>query len=200
MTFPTIRCPAKDPKDFVDVALSDGELGREDCQGQWQRAIAGYLNNCTLLDVGAGLCESKTRMAIRGISVTTQDIFPGSLADIRTPISEIPNLSYDAVTSFDVIEHVEDYLGFLKHQIRIARKWIAVSTPNYLVSKNTHRFHVQEFAPDELPAIGDHLGLTVLQAWAQLPGRGVFPVTRSELEVCEDTHGYCILFGKSATP
>ena len=192
----TPKCTKKNLADFVDLEKSSGSIGREDCQGQWQTAIAQYLNNCSILDVGAGLCRSLERFtsAGRGLRVITQDAFPGSPADITCPIAEIPSKSFDYVVSFDVIEHVEDYETFVGELARISKKGFAVSTPNYLVSKNTHRFHRREFCPDELPALMDTIGMEVQAAWCQLPGRGVFQVSRKELEECSGTHGFLILF------
>lgn len=190
----TPRCPKKNPADFVDVEKSSSEVGREDCQSQWQHAIAQYLNNASVLDVGAGLCKSLERLSVRGLRVITQDTFPVSPADITCPIAEIPSKSFDYVVSFDVIEHVEDYETFVGELARISKKGFAVSTPNYLVSKNTHLFHWREFCPDELPALMDTIGMEVQAAWCQLPGRGVFQVSRNELEACSGTHGFLILF------
>lgn len=192
------RCPKKQPGDWIDLAVVDGKVGREDCQAQWQNAVAGYLNNCTLLDVGAGLCESKARMSVRGIKVTTQEPFPGSPADINAPLSAFTG-QWDAVTSFDVLEHVDDPVEFLQQLASFSRRWVAVSTPNYLLSHNSHRFHVREYCPDEIVPLGREAGLVAEMAWAQLPGRGVFPVNPSELAGVQDTHGFCVLFHKIQT-
>ena len=189
------RCPIKNPEDFVDLAESAGSTGREDCQAQWQSAVAGYLNNASVLDVGAGLCQSLDRLCVRGLRVITQDIFPGSTADRTCPIEQVPSKSFDYCTSFDVIEHVPDYEGFFKHLARISKKGFAISTPNYFLSKNTHRFHVREFCPDELLILADEHGLIVERAWYQLPGQGVFVVDTAGLKIHnETTHGFCILF------
>lgn len=190
----TPRCPIKNPSDFVDVAESSESEGREDCQAQWQNAVASYINNASVLDVGAGLCQSLDRLCVRGLRVITQDIFPGSKADMTCPIDLVPHKSFDYCTSFDVIEHVPDYEGFFKQLARVSKRGFAISTPNYLVSKNLHRFHIREFCPDELPRLADELDVVVECAWCQLPGRGVFSVSRHQLEQCNDTHGFCILF------
>ena len=188
------RCPKKKPGDWIDLAVVDGTVGREDCQAQWQLAVANYLNNCTLLDVGAGLCESKARMSIRNITVTTQEPSPGSPADIDSPLTAFEG-EWDAVTSFDVLEHVDDPVAFLKQLSAKSRRWVAVSTPNYLLSHNSHRFHVREYCPDEIVPMGAEAGLTFEMGWAQLPGRGVFSVgSAEELAGVQDTHGFCVLF------
>ena len=190
------RCPIK--PEFTDVALASGSLGREDTQGQWQRAVAGYLNNCTLLDVGAGLGESKQRMAIRNISVTTQDIFPGAQVDLRAPLRDIIDTGerWDAVTAFDVIEHVRDQEEFVLQMRELARRWVVLSTPNYLLSHNTHIYHVREWCPDEVIPFAAELGLQFEIGWCQLPGRGVFPVEAASFPGVLDTHGFCALLRK----
>lgn len=189
------RCPIKNLEDFVDVAESSGSTGREDCQAQWQSAVAAYINNASVLDVGAGLCRSLDRLCVRGLRVITQDVFPGSKADMTCPIESVPDKAFDYCTSFDVIEHVPDYEGFFKNLARISKKGFAVSTPNYFLSQNLHRFHVREFCPDELQILADELGLIVEKAWCQLPGRGVFAVDTGGLTIHnETTHGFCILF------
>ena len=194
------RCPIKKPGDWIDLTVEGGDVGREDCQGQWQSAVSGYLNNCTLLDVGAGLCQSVPRLAVRGIHVTTQDPFPGSPADLNMPVEElVGRCRFDAVTAFDVLEHVEDQLGFLKTLGKLSCRWVAISTPNYLLSHNSHRFHVRELCPDEIVPLGLEARLVAEMAWAQLPGRGVFPVNPSELAGVQDTHGFCVLFRKIPT-
>lgn len=187
------RCPKKATGDWLDLATEPGELGREDCQAQWQLAVAGYLNNCSLLDVGAGLCESKARMSIRGIRVTTQEPSPDSPADISSPLHAVEG-QWDAVTAFDVLEHVDDPVAFLGQMKRLSRRWVAVSTPNYLLSHNSHRFHVREYCPDEILPLGREVGLSFEAGWCQLPGRGVFQVNATELEASSSTHGFCVLF------
>lgn len=187
------RCPAKEVG-FIDLAFEEGELGREDTQGQWHRTIAQALRPCTVLDVGAGLCESIPRFMEHGHRIMTQDLFPDSKADFKCMVQDMPGKCFDAVVCFDVIEHVENYTGFMFCLRHIAKRHVAISTPNYYVTQNTHRYHIREFCPDELPALGDELGLKLIRSWCQLPGRGVFETTRSELEACVDTHGYLLIF------
>ena len=187
------KCPAK-TVGFIDLAFEAGEIGREDTQGQWHRTIAQALPPCTVLDVGAGLCESIARFQEFGHRIMTQDVFPESKADFKCHLNVIPARTFDTVCAFDVIEHIPDYESFIECMACRAKRHIAISTPNYYVSHNTHRYHVREFCPEELPALGDEIGLKLVRSWCQLPGRGVFETTRQELEACKDTHGYCLLF------
>ena len=190
----TPLCPRKD---FTDLTQCAGTLGREPTQGQWYRTVGEYLQQygrLKILDVGAGTCESVPELEKYGHLVMTQDRFPDSKADFRFDANDLPSKCFDCCTAFDVIEHVEDYWTFLLEIKIIARRFIAISTPNYYVSHNTHVYHVREFCPHELPQLGDEMGLKLVASWCQLPGRGIFPVTRSELEACKDTHGYCLVF------
>jgi SAM-dependent methyltransferase len=64
--------------------------------------------------------------------------------------------AFDSVVAFEVIEHVEDDLNFLKELKRVARKdaVIAVSTPNKLLAsgdsvKPLDPFHVREYRGTE---------------------------------------------------
>jgi 2-polyprenyl-3-methyl-5-hydroxy-6-metoxy-1,4-benzoquinol methylase len=54
-------------KHFRDLALFDGQLGREDCQSGWQIFVGNRYKNKSILDVGSGLGLSKDRMQKTGI-------------------------------------------------------------------------------------------------------------------------------------
>jgi SAM-dependent methyltransferase len=64
--------------------------------------------------------------------------------------------AFDSIISFEVIEHIEDDVTFLRDLRRLARHdaLIAISTPNRLVSSGDraeplNRFHVREYIADE---------------------------------------------------
>lgn len=92
------------------------------------------------------------------------DISPRFLADARKQFSALPLVngrgtllpfadhSFDAIISFEVIEHVEDDVAFLTEIKRVARPnaLIAISTPNRLVASGATEkpldiFHVREY-------------------------------------------------------
>lgn len=155
--------PAK--RDFIDLAKLPGPMGREDCQDGWHRLVAS-LGLGTVLDVGSGVCLAKYRMPF----CTTQD--PADVgADVRTPVEETASDCYDAVTAFDVIEHVVEDVTFLEHLCRIARKWVFVTTPNLNVSHAANGCHCREYDPREFAALftncvlfaGDGRGLKTRQ-------------------------------------
>ena len=68
--------------------------------------------------------------------------------------------SFDTVTSFEVIEHIEDDRGFLHEVARVAAPGavVAISTPNRLVAsgdrkKPLNKFHVREYVAEEFRAL-----------------------------------------------
>jgi hypothetical protein len=130
---------------WYDLAKMPGEKGREDLQAGWHAWAGEFLWEAGVLDVGAGLGRSRGRL--RTGSVTLQDVGPGLPVDIRADVSLIDAKSYDAVTAFDVIEHVEDDETFLAHLVRIARKWVILTTPNFDVSHCRNPAHVREYSP-----------------------------------------------------
>lgn len=178
-------------KTFIDLAVTGGTEGREDTQGCWQETIANYLNNCTLLDVGAGLGQSKQRMGIRGVSVTTQDPGPKTPVDIHDDISKIKSKSYDVVTAFDVIEHIQEHLAFLAQMRRIAKKWIILTTPNIAHTKGTHIYHCKEYTPSEFLNL---LGANSFgKGWMMLPEKGIVVVDREDFEQDTFCYNMCLM-------
>jgi len=63
--------------------------------------------------------------------------------------------TFDIVTSCDVIEHVEDYRGFLRELLRVTKKGVFISTPNrrpeYTKDDGTPKnyWHLREWSYDE---------------------------------------------------
>lgn len=138
---------------WLDISTIPDEEGREDQQAGWQQYVGWLFWWCKILDVGAGLGKSRERLARNENTVTLQDVAPGLPVDITDPIETIPDKSYDLVTAFDVIEHVDDDLDFMFHLCRIARKWVFISTPNFNVSRAINQRHVREYTPDEFVAL-----------------------------------------------
>ena len=144
---------------FVDCGTMNGDCGRGDCQIFWHGFFGTLLTGFSILDVGAGLGHSKQRLSHEGTNtITTQDIAPGQIVDITTPIEEIAENCYDIVTAFDVIEHVVEDEDFLRHMVRIATKSIIITTPNWNVSKCFNKYHAREYTPQELVDMLDVYG------------------------------------------
>lgn len=184
-------------KEFIDLAKVGGKLGREDTQGCWQNQVANYLNNCTVLDVGAGLGESKKRMGIRNIVVTTQDPAPDLNVDINFDIFLVPDNSFDVVTSFDVIEHIEDADRFARDMVRIARKWVFVTTPNIMHTGGTHVYHYKEYLPSEIIHLFEKQGSRFMVGWMMLPNpEGITQMPKSEFLFDKFCYNFCAGFEK----
>ncbi len=93
---------------------------------------------------------SKDRLAAGGNHVTTHDIAPGLPVDLSGRLGDIADGTFDVVTAFDVLEHVDDDEAFLAELVRIARTAVVITTPNVWVSKCVNRFHVREYSPPVL--------------------------------------------------
>lgn len=135
---------------WLDLATLPGSTGREDRQYGWQELFGRLVQNSTVLDVGAGLGLSRERLAAGGNKVTLQDVGPDLPVDVHDDVAKIESGSYDVVTCFDVIEHVQDDRAFLNHLRRIARRLVVVTTPNFLVSKCVNPYHCREYTPAQL--------------------------------------------------
>jgi hypothetical protein len=62
-------------------------------------------------------------------------------------LADVPDKSTDVSVCVDVIEHVEDDLEFVRQIVRVSRKLVFVSTPNYTASRNAWPYHVREYTP-----------------------------------------------------
>ena len=72
--------------------------------------------------------------------------------DMEVPPIGFENCSFDAVVSFQVIEHIEEDIDFVHEVARVLRpngKFV-VSTPNAPMSLTRNPWHVREYNADEL--------------------------------------------------
>lgn len=166
--------PAKEH--FIDLSKQNGEMGREDCQEGWHRLVYNLIKSKTIdvssvLDVGAGLGLSEGRIPF----CVTQD--PGCTRScLLTPIERLNSKSYDMVTAFDVIEHVVEDIDFSNHLVRIARKYVFITTPNLEISHAANGCHCREYSPREFFKIASSVnGWGIKKLWSG-DGTGWFPV------------------------
>lgn len=114
----------------------------------------------TILDVGAGLGKSKAR--IRHSKVTTYDPSPAVAGQVDLAIlplqehvfvdaagRQVSTEPFDVVTAFEVIEHVEDDMAFLRTLDALAGQAIFLTTPNWAVSKCQSADHYREYTHAE---------------------------------------------------
>jgi 2-polyprenyl-3-methyl-5-hydroxy-6-metoxy-1,4-benzoquinol methylase len=152
---------------WTDLATAGGGVGREDCQVGWHALAAERVRGLDILDVGAGLGFSRERLARTARRVRLQDPGPGLGTDLSTPVEDLASGEAEAVTAFDVLEHVEDDRGFVEHLLRLATRAVFLTTPNWRVSRAANRHHCREYTPAQLLALLD--GLPVTGLWAGDP-------------------------------
>jgi ubiquinone/menaquinone biosynthesis C-methylase UbiE len=145
--------------------------GREPCQMGWYEFVCEKIlklsNNQSnlILDVGCGMHEgvNQMRSLLPNDKVIGQDIdHKLSYLDSEIIISDIKDIrdkSFDFLTCFDVIEHVENDMEFFNEMKRICRKYLFITTPNFTRSRAQNHCHCREytipqfinyFSPDEL--------------------------------------------------
>lgn len=116
----------------------------------------------TILDVGAGTGAATPRLA-RGSAntVTSQEPAPVDGADTHADIYAFQPHSFDVVTAFDVLEHVEEDWPFVAQLVSIARRAVVLTTPNFNVSHAKNPCHVREYTPAQLLWLVSRLGVLV---------------------------------------
>lgn len=125
--------------------------GREPCQMGWYDWTGKkYCIKKTVLDVGCGMCKGmKALREIGAEDVWGQDIdnrLEGLDKNLMIcPLYQIPDKSYDVVTSYDVIEHVIEDIDFFNHLIRIAKETVIITTPNFTRSQARNHCHCREY-------------------------------------------------------
>ena len=132
----------------------------------FQRSLLAYYRAAEIvkgdiLEVGTGTgygVEIIAPKATRYITVDKQlPATPLQLENVEYYDMEVPpigfeNCSFDAVVSFQVIEHIEDDIDFVREVSRVLRPGgeFVVSTPNAPMSLTRNPWHVREYNADEL--------------------------------------------------
>ena len=132
----------------------------------FQRSVLAYHHAAELiegdiLEIGTGMgygVEVIAPKATRYISIDKE--LPAQINqlenveyyDMEVPPIGFENCSFDAVVSFQVIEHIEKDIDFVREVARVLRpegKFV-VSTPNAPMSLTRNPWHVREYNADEL--------------------------------------------------
>ena len=132
----------------------------------FQRSLLAYhraaeLVEGDILEVGTGTgygVEIIAPKATRYISLDKQlPNTPLQLENVEYYYMEVPpigfeNTSFDSVVSFQVIEHIEKDIDFVREVSRVLRPGgkFVVSTPNAPMSITRNPWHVREYNADEL--------------------------------------------------
>jgi len=128
------------------------EAGRVATQLAWYEFALRFVKDKTVLDVGCGLGAGLAILAREATAVLGHDVDPrlaGPLVLVQD-IGDFSDKSFDVVTFFDVVEHVEDPLGLVAHCARIARIGFFLTTPNWTASRCRWPYHLREYKPQEL--------------------------------------------------
>jgi len=124
------------------------------CQGYWYDLVARRVKGLSVVDVGAGTGYGLPILASGGASrVVGIDPLPAGPGIEKGLADALPDGSFDVAAAMDVIEHVEDDAMFLKQLLRIARKAVFLSTPNWDRFHCDNRFHFREYTADELTVL-----------------------------------------------
>ncbi|MBL7859055.1 MAG: class I SAM-dependent methyltransferase [Cyclobacteriaceae bacterium] len=75
------------------------------------------------------------------------------------PLSGLPDNTYDAVVSFQVIEHINDDFLFLKEIHRVLKPGgiALLTTPNRSMSLSRNPWHIREYLPHELKTLAEKI-------------------------------------------
>jgi 2-polyprenyl-3-methyl-5-hydroxy-6-metoxy-1,4-benzoquinol methylase len=123
-------------------------------QKHWYKHVAAFVRGYTVLDVGAGSGYGLDILREAGaVGVKGCDPFPLRPDVIKATHEGWPVDGFDFVTAIDVVEHVENDVGFLFQLLRIARLGVFLTTPNWNVTQCANAHHVREYTPGELVAL-----------------------------------------------
>ncbi len=150
-----------------------------------------FAKNKVVLDVACGIGYGTFLLKRSAQRVVGGEIRPEALSSavlffkdsgidyVRLDAQRLPfsDNSFDVICSFETIEHLPNYGGFLVECLRCLRSGgiLLCSTPNKTVSspastRTSSGFHIHEFYPDELcDLVGEYF--SVLELYGQDPGR-----------------------------
>ena len=127
---------------------------KETPQKPWYELACKYIEDCTVIDIGAGDGQG-VEIMLRSKASYVVGIDPISYPPyvIKGRGEDLPINSYDWATCMDVIEHMpnrEKAAEFFNHIIKVPRIALFLTTPNFNTSHAQNEAHPFEFKPDEL--------------------------------------------------
>ena len=147
----TVPKNEKTPERLEELSVADRQAYVYKYQEHWYLLGGMLCNGVDVLDVGSGtgyglpIYWSGGAKEVLGI-----DLLPASETVQKLPLTNLRDASFDLVSCFDVIEHVEDDRAFLQELLRVSKACVLLTTPNWNVWKCVNRFHVREYNPEEL--------------------------------------------------
>jgi SAM-dependent methyltransferase len=156
----------------------DVAAGRIAIQRGWYVWAATLVAGQSVLDAGCGLGYGIPILAETAASVRGQDLDPRLASEHITigPLEAFPSKSVDVVVSVDVVEHVEADAAFVRELARIARRRVILTTPNWTASRCAWSYHVREYTPGQLRALGSTVGVCTLWKGTS-DGEVQYPIT-----------------------
>jgi len=126
-------------------------FAREPAHKGWYEWFATMCAGKTVLDAGAGTCESMkyleaTAKEVHGFDIDERLSGLHPNLTIGSDLSCYGDKSFDVVVAVDVIEHIIQDLVFFNHLKRIAREKVLITTPNFTRSKCGNGCHCREFS------------------------------------------------------
>jgi ubiquinone/menaquinone biosynthesis C-methylase UbiE len=136
------------------------------CQFAYEFALP-VIKGKKVLDVGCGNAYGTAMMASSAGQITGIDYDASTVNENRERYKEVKNLdfvqgavpplslpdsSYDVVTAFQFIEHIQHRKEFIKECMRVLKPggMLMVTTPNIKKSLARNPFHVHEYTFDEM--------------------------------------------------
>ena len=132
------------------VAQSQTDLGKRIYSGRWD-LIKKYITKGTVLDYGCGPGAFNS-MGPEEYTKYNYDVNP------YCGFTKLENITYDAVTMWDSIEHIPNFYGVLK---QLNPTWLFLSTPN-LESVKTPIVEWKHYRPHEHLYYFDRYSLSVI--------------------------------------
>lgn len=121
-----------------------------------------------VLEVGCGEGRGIGLLLQSATSFTAVDKLEGVISNLRSkyptarflsmnipPLGELRDNAYDSVVSFQVIEHIQDDLLFLKEIHRVLKPGgtALLTTPNRSMSLSRNPWHIREYLPHQLQSL-----------------------------------------------
>jgi len=121
-----------------------------------------------VLEVGCGEGRGVATLMQKSHTFTAVDKIEPILARLRKkfpegkfismsipPLSGLPDNAYDTVISFQVIEHIQNDVGYLEEIRRVLKPGgiALLTTPNRAMSLSRNPWHIREYLPQELKAL-----------------------------------------------